>query len=105
MPLRGTGRALLLALCAAAAGPAAGEAPDLPRNQVSFGVEVTRDVENDWVIARLGVTAEDADPARLADRINQEMTWALGLARGREAVFTVIERDESDIGIAHLAVR
>ena len=47
---------------------------------------MTRDVENDWVIARLGVTAEDADPARLADRINQEMTWALGLARGREAV-------------------
>jgi predicted secreted protein len=86
MPLRGTGRALLLALCTAAAGPAAAEAPELPRNQVSFGVEVTRDVENDWVVARLGVTAEDADPARLADRINQEMAWALGIARGREAV-------------------
>lgn len=54
--------------------------PD-PRNRVGFSLERSRDVENDWVTATAGVTLEDADPAQLADRINKDVTWALGLAK------------------------
>lgn len=58
----------------------AGEESD-PKNRVSLSVERDRSVENDWVSATVSLTLEDKDPARLADRINQDVNWALGIAK------------------------
>jgi predicted secreted protein len=60
-------------------------APD-PKNRVSFAVERTRDVANDWATAQIGVSDEDSDAARLADRVNQTMGWALGVAKSAKGV-------------------
>jgi predicted secreted protein len=51
------------------------------RNRVSFQVEVTREIANDWVTARLSVAAEGKDPAVVADSVNQQMAAALGIAK------------------------
>jgi predicted secreted protein len=69
--------ALALALVAGAAGAD----DDAGRNRISFGVERTREVENDWVTAVIGATHEDADPARLADKINTDVAWGLEIAK------------------------
>jgi len=54
-------------------------------DQVSFQVEVGRDVGNDRVVAILIATAEDRKPAALADTINTDMAWALEQVRaGRQ---------------------
>ncbi len=74
-----------VALLVCHSGAAAAEAPD-PRNRVSFAVERSREVANDQLTAVIGVTHEDADPAKLADRINRDMSWALEIARGRKGV-------------------
>jgi predicted secreted protein len=81
---RGLVAGLLLGLVAPVA--AARADADSAKNRVSFGVERSREVENDWVTALVGVTHEDTDPARLADRINQDVSWALGVAKGTEGV-------------------
>ena len=52
-----------------------------PKNQVSFRVEATREVPNDWVAATLGVEEESSDAAGLAARVNQRMAAALALAK------------------------
>jgi predicted secreted protein len=57
-----------------------------PQHRARFSVESTRDVENDWITAVVGVTAEDANPSALADRINQDMAWALEQARAESKV-------------------
>lgn len=57
-------------------------------DQVSFQVEVKREVENDRVVALLTVNAEDRDAAQLADRVNRSMAWALERSRGDSAVTT-----------------
>ncbi len=57
---------------------------EAPMNRVNFQVERTLDVDNDWVTAVLAVTDDDLDSAKLADRINQTMTWAVGVARGHK---------------------
>jgi len=62
--------------------PASGDA----RNRVSFRVESSREVDNDWLTAVIGVTHEDTDPARLADRINVDMSWALETAQARQGL-------------------
>jgi predicted secreted protein len=54
--------------------------------RVRFAVESARQVENDWIRAVVGVTAEDADPAALADGVNRSMAWALEQARAEPAV-------------------
>jgi len=80
--------ALGLALALAAfAGAASAQpyAPD-PKNRVSFAVERTRDVANDWITAVVGTSDEDSDAARLADRVNQTMDWALGVAKKAKGV-------------------
>lgn len=56
------------------------------RDQVSFQVEVGRDVENDRAMAVMYVTAEDKRAAGLADAINQAMSWALQQALANNAV-------------------
>lgn len=57
-----------------------------PQHRVRFQVESTRDVDNDWITGVVGVTAEDANPAALADRINKDMAWALEQARAEAKV-------------------
>ena len=79
----------ILVLTAAAAlllGPrtAMADEAEPPMNRVSFQVERRRDVDNDWVTAVLAVTEDDLDSAKLADRINQTMTWAIGIARAHK---------------------
>ena len=57
-------------------------------NRVRFEVERSREVGNDRITAIVGVTDEDSDAARLADRVNQTMQWALEKTRAVEAVET-----------------
>jgi predicted secreted protein len=83
------GASLLLAC--AAPGVAVAEGPGScpscgPQHRVRFQVESTRDVANDWIVAVVGVTAEDANPAALADRVNRDMAWALEQARGQSKI-------------------
>ena len=59
---------------------------DDPLDRVSFGIQRTREVDNDWVTATIGVTHEDADPAVLAARVNEDMRWALGVAKNDSRV-------------------
>ena len=63
------GAIALIALFAAAGTAWGSDVPD-PMNRVSFQVESSRDVSNDWIQAVIGITDEDVDSARLADRIN-----------------------------------
>ncbi len=66
---------LILGLTAAGSTASAAEAPRY--NQIHFQVERSQPVDNDRMRATLSVTAEDDDPARLADHINRTMGWAL----------------------------
>jgi predicted secreted protein len=66
--------------------PAAASDRDAVEDQVSFQVDVERDVENDRAVAALGVTAEDRDPARLAQQINDGMSWALEQVKGQTTI-------------------
>jgi predicted secreted protein len=63
-----------------------GDEPESAMNRVSFQVEATREVANDRVSARVGVTEEGAQPAELADRVNQTMAWGLGVAQQAKGV-------------------
>jgi predicted secreted protein len=75
---------LLVSFLATAACAAADEGDAY--NRVTFSVESAREVENDWASAVIGVTHEDTDPAKLADRINRDVQWGLGLAKAESAV-------------------
>ncbi len=55
-------------------------------NRVSFQVERTRKVANDRATATVGVSLEDSDAGRLADRVNEAMRWALEKAREVDSV-------------------
>ncbi len=70
-------------LCIVLAGLAAAAAADEPRdvrNQVSFSVERSREVENDWVTAIVGATHESTDPVEVAKRVNADLGWGTKLA-------------------------
>jgi predicted secreted protein len=56
------------------------------RNRVSFQVEASREVENDWVIARFAVMAEGKDPAAVANSVNTQMKIALANAKRTKGV-------------------
>jgi len=55
-------------------------------HRVSFGVESFREVENDWVRAVVGITEEDPDSARVAERVNEAAQWGLAIAGKRSGV-------------------
>ncbi len=55
-------------------------------DRVSLQAEASREVKNDRMQAVLRVQEEGSDPARLADRINRTMRWALEEADDFEAV-------------------
>ena len=79
--------ALGLVLALAIAGAAAAQPfPADPKNRVSFAVERTREVANDWVTAVVGTSDEDSDAARLADRVNKTMNEALAVAKQAKGV-------------------
>jgi predicted secreted protein len=63
----------------------ADDSPD-PMHRVSFQVERSREVTNDRMQAVVGITDEDADSSRLADRINTTMTKALATAKSADGV-------------------
>ncbi len=79
--------ALWVALAVIAAGAATAQpfAPD-PKNRVSFSVERSREVANDWVTAVVAKTDEDSDAARLADRVNTAVNEALAIAKQAKGV-------------------
>jgi predicted secreted protein len=66
--------------------PAVRAADETPLRRVEFSVQGSRDVANDWARAVVGVTDEDEDAARLADRVNQAMSWAGERARAKPGV-------------------
>jgi predicted secreted protein len=71
-------------LLGAAPAPAAEDLP--PMRRVDFSVQASREVANDWLRAVVGVTDEDENAAKLADRVNQAMAWALERARAKAGV-------------------
>jgi predicted secreted protein len=78
---------LLFGLAACATPhPVLAEEGDEPRNRVRFQVESAREVPNDWIVAVVGISAEDVDPAALADTVNRQMGWALEQVREQERV-------------------
>ncbi len=78
--------AVASAACLMRAPGALAAEPAPPMRRVEFGVQSSREVANDWVRASVGVTDEDEDAAKLADRVNQAMTWALERARARSGI-------------------
>jgi len=79
------GAVALIALFAAAGTAWGSDAAD-PMNRVSFQVESSRDVANDWIEAVVGITDEDPDSAQLAARINAKMSRAMAVAKAASAV-------------------
>ncbi|MGH0030615.1 MAG: SIMPL domain-containing protein [Myxococcota bacterium] len=78
----------LVTLLLACAGPppASADEGDEARQRVRFRVESAREVPNDWIVAVVGIDAEDVDPAALADTVNRSMGWALEQARAEKRV-------------------
>lgn len=74
-----------LAACALAVSAAADEPAEI-RNQVSFSVERSREVENDWVTAVVGATHESTDPGEVAKRVNTDLSWGTELAKATAGV-------------------
>jgi len=81
-------RNLILLICSAsvAFSSVAVAETAVANDQVSFQVEVGRDVGNDRMVAILNAAAEEKKPANVADRINTDMTWALGQAGANKLV-------------------
>src|SRR3990172_7163466 len=77
---------LLVALGCALAGPARAQEEAPAMHRVSFQVERSREVANDWAQAVVGATDEDADAAALADRVNKTLNWGLEAARRQSGV-------------------
>lgn len=55
-------------------------------NRVSFQVQVQESVANDRMVVTLAAEADEAEPADVAERINNTMQWALAQANGVEGV-------------------
>lgn len=87
-PGAATAGLLLAALLGAMAAPAwaLADAPAAPMDRVDFQVERSAEVPNDRVVALVGVTEEDSDSARLAERVNTTIAWALERAGRSEGV-------------------
>jgi predicted secreted protein len=55
-------------------------------NRVQFQAEERESVSNDIMHVTLSTFGESRDPAELASRINDDMQWALGVAKGYEGI-------------------
>lgn len=71
---------------AASCTPAVAADNDLHYNQIRFQAAASETVANDRMRAVLAVQDEDDDAARLADRINQAMAWALAQSKGQKGI-------------------
>ena len=78
-------RVLIMLLAGLWSGVASAEA-ELHYNQVRFQVQATESVTNDRMQAVLVVQDEDSDAARLADRVNKTMAWALAQSRDQSGI-------------------
>jgi predicted secreted protein len=78
--------AAALLSCTTARSAVAEDEPTEPRHRVSFRVESTREVANDWIQAVVAISAEDVDPAALAETVNRAMAWGLEQARAEKRV-------------------
>lgn len=85
-PARASALVLAFAAWLVGAAPARAADPAPPMRRVEFGVQSSREVANDWVRASVGVTDEDEDSAKLAERVNQAMAWALERARASAGI-------------------
>lgn len=74
---------LLAGLCMVLTA-AADEAPRY--NQVNLDAQVSEQVGNDTMHVTLNTYGEHRDAAQLAEQINRDMEWALGLVRQHKAV-------------------
>lgn len=82
-------RVRLLLLCVlplSAWSPLVSADEEKVEDQVSFQVEAGRDVENNRVVAVLSATAENRDPAKLAESINSDMQWAVQQLKDNTAI-------------------
>ena len=61
-------------------------ADDLRYNQVRLQAQQSRPVSNDTMHVTLNTFGEARDPASLATRINEDMEWALGIARRQQGI-------------------
>lgn len=78
---------VLLALSFLFGSGAVAAADDAQRfDLVNLRSESAREVTNDLMRVVMTVREEDADPAKLAERVNADMGWALKKARGIQAV-------------------
>jgi predicted secreted protein len=77
---------VLLCACAAPERVMADDDGNEPGHRVRFRVESSREVANDWIVAMVGITAEDADSAALAATVNESMAWALDQAKREKKV-------------------
>jgi predicted secreted protein len=78
-------QSIFIALMLSWALPAWADSDDA-RNRVSFQVEASREVANDWATARLSVVAEGQDAAAVAKSVNQQMASALAIAKRSKGV-------------------
>ena len=74
---------MLALLGACAASPAYAQDPV---DQVGFAIQRVREVENDWLIARVGITREGDDPAALASEASEAIAWGIEVAKGESQV-------------------
>lgn len=67
---------------------AAVSAAELPRedNRVSFQVSASEDIASDLLVVRLFVQHQAHQQAQAANRVNEDMAWALALAKNVAAV-------------------
>jgi predicted secreted protein len=78
---------LWAALCVTLLLACQASADEQPRyNQVRLQSQESEPVSNDTMHVTLSASGEQRDAADLAGRINADMTWALDLAKGYEAV-------------------
>ncbi len=63
-------------------------AAELPReaNRVSFQVSVSEDIASDLLVVRMFVQHQARQQAQAANRVNEDMAWALALAKSVTAV-------------------
>lgn len=79
-------RILLLSITAGFCGVTAAAEDRLHYNQIHFQAAASESVANDRMRAVLAVQDEDSDAARLADRINKTMAWALEQSKGQKGI-------------------
>lgn len=77
---------VMLWVAAVIAAPTFAADTDLHYNQIRFQASASETVANDRMRAVLTVQDEDDDAAKLADRINQTMAWALAQSKGQKGI-------------------